>query len=106
VDAPVPRRGRPATRPRSAEPVPLTSPGIDVDDFVWSPDGRKIAVTSQRLPDLLTSQVHVVDVVTAQERLIAGESAWETGPRWLPDGSGLLIVTGSRWLVPGRRGLG
>jgi len=93
VDAPVPRRGRPATRPRSAEPIPLTSPGVDVDDFVWSPDGRKIAVTSQRLPDLLTSQVHVVDVVTAQERLIAGESAWETGPRWLPDGSGLLIVT-------------
>jgi dipeptidyl aminopeptidase/acylaminoacyl peptidase len=93
VDAPIPRRGRPATRPRSAEPIPLTSPGVDIDDFVWSPDGCKIAVTSQRLPDLLTSQVHIVDALTAEERLIAGESAWETGPRWLPDGSGLLVVS-------------
>jgi dipeptidyl aminopeptidase/acylaminoacyl peptidase len=71
----------------------MTAPGMDVDDFVWSPDGRQIAVASQRLPDLLTSQIHIVDVVTAHERLIAGDGAWETGPRWLPDGSGLLMVS-------------
>jgi dipeptidyl aminopeptidase/acylaminoacyl peptidase len=93
IDAPVPRRGRPSTRPRSAEPVPMTAPGIDVDDFVWSPDGRTIAVTSQRQPDLMTAQIHLVDVVTASDRLIAGDKAWETGPRWLPDGSGLLMVS-------------
>jgi dipeptidyl aminopeptidase/acylaminoacyl peptidase len=93
VDAPVPRRGRPATRPRSAEPIPLTAPGVDVDEFVWSPDGRQIAVTSQRRPDLLTSQIHLVDVVSGHDRLIAGEDAWETGPRWLQDGSGLLMVS-------------
>ena len=93
VDAPVPRRGRPATRPRSAEPTPLTDTGVDIGEFVWSPDGRHIAVTSQRLPDLLTSQIHVVDVATGRERLIAGESAWETGPCWLPDGSGLLMIS-------------
>ncbi|MGA3057769.1 MAG: prolyl oligopeptidase family serine peptidase [Candidatus Limnocylindrales bacterium] len=93
VDAPVPRRGRPATRPRSPEPTPLTSTGVDIDDFAWSPDGRRIAVTSQRLPDLLTSQIHLVDVATGRQRLVAGEAAWETGPRWLPDGSGLLMVS-------------
>jgi dipeptidyl aminopeptidase/acylaminoacyl peptidase len=93
VDAPVPRRGRPATRPRSPEPTPLTRTGVDVDEFVWSPDGRQIAVTSQRLADLMTSQIHVVDVVTGREDLVAGESAWETGPRWLPDGSGLLMIS-------------
>jgi dipeptidyl aminopeptidase/acylaminoacyl peptidase len=93
VDAPVPRRGRPAARPRSPEPTPLTATGVDIDDFVWSPDGRHIAVTSQRLPDLLTSQIHVLDVATCEERLIAGEGAWETGPRWLPDGSGLLFIS-------------
>jgi dipeptidyl aminopeptidase/acylaminoacyl peptidase len=93
VDAPVPRRGRPATRPRAPEPTPLTAPGVDVDDFVWSPDGRYIAVTSQRLPDLLTSQIHILDVAAGRERLIAGEDAWETGPRWLPDSAGLLYIS-------------
>ena len=93
VDAPVPRRGRPATRPRSPEPTPLTSTGVDIDNYAWSPDGRGIAVTSQRLPNLLTSQIHVVDVATGRERIVAGEAAWETGPRWLPDGSGLLMIT-------------
>ncbi|MGD0247680.1 MAG: S9 family peptidase [Candidatus Limnocylindrales bacterium] len=93
VDAPVPRRGRPSTRPRSAEPTPLTETGVDIADFAWSPDGRRVAVTSQRLPNLLTSQIHIVDVATGRERLIAGESAWETGPRWLPDGSGLLMIS-------------
>ncbi len=93
VEAPVPRRGRPATRPRSPEPVPLTATGIDIDEFVWAPDGRSIAVTSQRSPDLLTSQVHVVDVAGGREHKIAGETAWETGPRWLPDASGLLLVS-------------
>ncbi|HEX7495009.1 MAG TPA: prolyl oligopeptidase family serine peptidase, partial [Candidatus Limnocylindrales bacterium] len=33
------------------------------------------------------------DVATGRERLVAGKEAWETGPRWLPDGSGLLMVT-------------
>jgi dipeptidyl aminopeptidase/acylaminoacyl peptidase len=93
VDAPVPRRGRPATKPRSADPLPLTDPGVDIDDLVWSPNGKWIAITSQRLPDLLTSQVHIVDVVSGEQRLIAGETSWETGPRWLPDNSGLLLVS-------------
>jgi dipeptidyl aminopeptidase/acylaminoacyl peptidase len=93
VDAPVPRRGRPATKPRSAEPIPLTAPGVDIDEFAWSPNGQSIAVTSQRLPDLMTSQIHIVDVASGRERLVAGESAWETAPRWLPDGSGLLMVS-------------
>lgn len=93
IDAPVPRRGRPSTRPRAAEPAALTRTGVDIEELVWSPDGSHIAVTSQRLPDLLTTQIHVVEVATGREQLIAGESAWETGPRWLPDGSGLLMVS-------------
>jgi dipeptidyl aminopeptidase/acylaminoacyl peptidase len=93
VDAPVPRRGRPSTRPRPAEPMPLTETGVDIDDFVWSPDGRYAAIASQRQPDLLTYQIHVVDVATGRGRQVAGEAAWETGPRWLPDGSGLLAIS-------------
>jgi dipeptidyl aminopeptidase/acylaminoacyl peptidase len=93
VDAPVPRRGRPASKPRNAEATPLTAAGVDVVSFVWSPDGKRIAVSSQRLPDLLTSQIHVITVSSGAERLVAGHTAWETGPRWLPDGSGLLMIS-------------
>ena len=39
IDAPVPRRGRPAADPKPPEPTVLTEAGIDVDEFEWSPDG-------------------------------------------------------------------
>ena len=107
VDAPVPRRGRPATHPRSAEPAAADRPRA------WTSttsSGRPTAARSRSLPsgspDLLTSQIHVLDVATGTERLVAGETAWETGPRWLPDGSGLLFVSdrdGWFQVVPDRR---
>jgi dipeptidyl aminopeptidase/acylaminoacyl peptidase len=93
VDAPLPRRGRP---PASAKPPvarALTPVGIDVEDLAWSPDGTRIAYVAQRDPDLLTIQVAVLDVATGEERVVAGAGAWETSPRWLPDGSGLLVAS-------------
>jgi hypothetical protein len=42
VDAPVPRRGRPARDPKPPEPVPLTSTGVDIEDYVWLPDDRTL----------------------------------------------------------------
>ena len=39
IDAPVPRRGRPATEPKPPRPTALTETGIDVDAFEWAPDG-------------------------------------------------------------------
>ena len=36
---------------------------------------------------------HVVDVAGGEERIVAGVGAWETSPRWLPDGSGLLVAS-------------
>jgi dipeptidyl aminopeptidase/acylaminoacyl peptidase len=64
-----------------------------VDDLQWSPDGTRIAVLAQRDPDLATTRVSVVDVAGGEERIVAGVGAWETSPRWLPDGSGLLIAS-------------
>jgi dipeptidyl aminopeptidase/acylaminoacyl peptidase len=66
---------------------------MDVEGLQWSPDGGRIAVLAQRDPDLTTMQVTVVDAASGEERVVAGVGAWETSPRWLPDGSGLLVAS-------------
>jgi len=93
VDAPLPRRGPRPAREQRPEPRALTQSGIDVDDLQWSPAGPTIAVLAQRDPDLTTTQVTIVDVAGGEERIVAGVEAWETSPRWLPDGSGLLVAS-------------
>ena len=93
VDAPLPRRGRPPATPAHPEPRALTPVGVDVEDLQWSPDGTSLAVLAQRAADLATMQVSVVDVATGGEQIVAGDGAWETSPRWLPDGSGLLVAS-------------
>src|SRR4029079_10162632 len=52
IDAPVPRRGRPATEPKPPRPVALTATGIDVNAFEWAPDGKRIAVMARFGPEV------------------------------------------------------
>ncbi|HEY4946137.1 MAG TPA: prolyl oligopeptidase family serine peptidase [Candidatus Limnocylindrales bacterium] len=91
--APLPHRGRPSRRPAFLEPRAITPAGVDVEDLAWSPDGARIALTAQRHPDLLTNQVTVLELASGEERIVAGEGHWATAARWLPDGSGLLLLS-------------
>ncbi len=97
IDAPIPHRGRPASHPKPAEPVPLTPAGTDIDDYAWAPDGLRIAVASQRESDAWRSTVAVVTIATASEVRIEANGASECGPRWLPDGSLLLLSDADGW---------
>ncbi|MEP6638873.1 MAG: S9 family peptidase [Chloroflexota bacterium] len=98
IDAPVPRRGRPATEPKPPRPTVLTEPGIDVEAFEWSPDGRRIAVMAPRGPDVTeASQIALVDVATGTTRVVAGEQRVDVGARWLPDGSLLFVSDADGW---------
>lgn len=92
-EAPLPRRGRPPVHPVVPEPRAVTPAGVDVDDLAWSPDGTRLAITAQRHPDLLTNQVTILDLASGEERTVAGDTDWATGARWLPDGSGLLLLS-------------
>jgi len=92
-EAPLPRRGRPAARPVVPEPRAITPAGVAIDDLAWSPDGTRMALTAQRHPDLLTNQVSILDLASGEERTVAGDGDWATGARWLPDGSGLLLLS-------------
>jgi dipeptidyl aminopeptidase/acylaminoacyl peptidase len=98
IDAPVPRRGRPATEPKPPRPTVLTETGFDVDAFEWSPDGTRIAVVARRGPDIEeTSQIALVDVATGTTRVVAGERSVDVAARWLPDGSLLFVSDADGW---------
>ena len=98
IDAPVPRRGRPANEPRPPEARALTPAGVDVTSLAWSPDGSQIAVTAQRrLDDLETAQILLVDVATGVERTVAGETSFDTAASWLADGSILYLSDADGW---------
>ena len=97
IDAPVPRRGRPATHPKPAEPVAVTPAGLDVEEFAWSPDGKRIALAGQREDRDWWSAVSVIELATGNELRIPPGSAWECGPHWLPDGGLLLLSDADGW---------
>jgi dipeptidyl aminopeptidase/acylaminoacyl peptidase len=98
IDAPVPRRGRPATDPKPPRPTALTEPGIDVEAFEWSQDGARIAVMGHRGADPAeASQIALVDVGTGATRVVAGERSVDAGAKWLADGSLLFASDADGW---------
>jgi dipeptidyl aminopeptidase/acylaminoacyl peptidase len=105
VDAPVPRRGRPARDPKPPEPRVITATGFDVEDLVWSADGRSIATQSFRAPAFASSEVHVVDLATGREsRIAGGGKEWAAGPRPVPGGGFLYLSDADGWFQVVRLG--
>jgi dipeptidyl aminopeptidase/acylaminoacyl peptidase len=104
IDAPVPRRGRPARDPKPPEATALTPTGLDVESIAWSPDGARLAVMAQQRPDdLETAQISLVDVATGKTEIVAGDRSFDTGARWLPDGSLLYLSDADGWFHVVRR---
>ena len=98
VDAPVPRRGRPAREPRPPEPRTITAAGYDVEDFEWSADGATIAVATFRAPEFALSELHLVDVDRGTEvRIAGGGKEWAAGPRAMPGGGFLYLSDADGW---------
>jgi len=98
IDAPVPRRGRPATEPKPPRPVALTASGVDVDAFEWAPDGSRLAVMALFAPEIdETAQIALVDAAGGPPRIIAGEDSFDVGARWVNDGSLLYLSDADGW---------
>ena len=98
IDAPVPRRGRPAAEPKPPRPAALTSAGMDVASFAWSPDGSRIAAMPVFNTEVgETSKIELIDVATGAVRTVAGETSVDTGARWMPDGSLLYVSDADGW---------
>ena len=105
VDAPVPRRGRPAKDPRPPEPRALTPTGFDVEDLEWSIDGTDLAVVAFRAPDHAVAEIHLVNVATGEDRRVAGGGKeWAAGPRAVPGGGFLYLTDADGWFQVVRLG--
>ena len=98
VDAPVPRRGRPAAVPRPDRPTSVTPAGVDVEEFAWSPDGARLAIAAERGEAVRhASRISVVTIADGSERPIGEGADWECGVRWLPDGGLTFISDADGW---------
>ena len=98
VDAPIPRRGRPAAVPRPERPRAVTPAGLDVDEYAWSPDGTRLAIAAERGEAVRhASRISVVTIADGTERHVGDGADWECGVRWLPDGGLLFISDADGW---------
>ena len=104
IDAPVPRRGRPANDPKPPVARAITQTGLDVDSFSWAPDGAHLAVMARHDPTHpAAAEIAIVDVASGASEIVAGEDACATGGTWLSDGSLLYVSDESGWFQVIRR---
>ncbi|THD63578.1 MAG: S9 family peptidase [Phenylobacterium sp.] len=72
-------------------PVPITEDEtFSVGEFSWAPDGRTLAFSAQRDPDLIsafTSAIYTVAVYTKTVKKIVDAPGPNTDPHWSPDGT-------------------
>lgn len=75
----------------TAAPTPITqSETFSVDGFAFSPDGKAIAFSAQRDPDLIsafTSAIYTVNLGDGAVKKIVDAPGPNTDPHWSPDGS-------------------
>jgi dipeptidyl aminopeptidase/acylaminoacyl peptidase len=69
---------------------------FSVGSFSWSPDGRRIAFSAQKDPDLISSETEDLYVVTVGDKTakkIVSTPGPDTNPKWSPDGKKIAFET-------------
>jgi len=81
----------------------LTTAGENIENFVWSPDGRKIAyVVHVKLEVDSAHRTEIIDIADPTQKTIVGNGRVI---QWLKDGSSLNILSGqTSWRVPVKGG--
>src|SRR5439155_15326303 len=69
---------------------------FSVSGFSWSPDGKRIAFSATRDPDLgsqPTEQIYVLDLADRHLRKLTDTSGPNSRPKWSPDGQQIAFTT-------------
>jgi len=89
----------PADLKQLPKPEALTSgEPFSVQTFAWSPDGRRIAFSATRDPDLgsqNTEQIYTVDLGDRHVHKLLENGGPNGNPKWSPDGRRIAFVTSS-----------
>lgn len=91
----------PAEIPSDVKKLPkpeVLTPGdsFNVTGFSWAPDGKRIAFSATRDPDLGsqdTEQISVLDLADLHVRKLTETSGPNSRPKWSPDGKQIAFVT-------------
>jgi len=93
----------PAEIPSDVKKLPKAEPltkgdQFSVGGFSWSPDGKRIAFSASRDPDLGsqdTEQIYVLDLADLHVRKLLDSGGPNSDPQWSPDGKSIAFVTGN-----------
>jgi dipeptidyl aminopeptidase/acylaminoacyl peptidase len=67
---------------------------FSVGGFDWSPDGKRIAFSATKNPDLVqgeTADIYVLTITDASVKKIVSQPGPDTGPKWSPDGKSIVF---------------
>jgi dipeptidyl aminopeptidase/acylaminoacyl peptidase len=82
---------------KSAKATPLTKgEQFSVNGFSWSPDGKRIAFSATRDPDLgsnNTETIYVLDLADLHVRKLLDTPGPHYAPKWSPDGREIVYTT-------------
>jgi dipeptidyl aminopeptidase/acylaminoacyl peptidase len=93
----------PAEIPSDVKKLPKAEPltkgdQFSVGGFAWAPDGKRIAFSASRDPDLSsqdTEQIYVLDTTDLHVRKLLESGGPNSRPQWSPDGKTIAYVTGN-----------
>ena len=59
----------------------------------WSPDGKRIAFSSDRQGDFGSFEIYVMDTDGGNQRRLTNDPQYDGSPSWSPDGKRIIFVS-------------